>query len=44
MLERRVLTLNEEEVAREAEETALNLLDRARSRFGVKFPFEEFIK
>ena len=44
MLERKVLTLNEEEVAREAEETALNLLDRARSRFGVKFPFEEFIK
>ncbi len=39
----RVLVFNEEKVREEAEKTQQELLDRARNRYGIKFPYEEFI-
>mgnify|MGYP000029316763 CR=1 FL=1 len=39
----RILLFEEEKVREEAEKTQLRILDRAREKFGTKFPFEKFI-
>ena len=44
MRERKVLTLDEEKISEEAEKTIQSILDRARERFNIKFPFERFIE
>lgn len=43
MENREVKVFNEEKVKKEAIKTAEKILDKAREKFGVKFPFEKFI-
>ncbi len=43
MAGRKMLVMDEEEIAVKAEETAEAILNRARERYGTKFPFEKFI-
>lgn len=44
MRNRKVLTIDEEKAKEEAWKVALDLLDRARQKFDMKFPYEEFIE